>query len=260
MITSIHNPKIQRIRDLLAHSRSRTEQNAFVLEGIRLVEEAAQFGSTFDTLFYSSQLNPRGLELIEKLNSDGVMIEELDTDLMNRISATETSQGIIAIVSNHKPFVPSNFDSSLVLDSIRDPGNLGTILRTASAAGVQVVFLSQDCVDNLSPKVLRAAMGAHFHIPVITKNWFEIASELTTQSTKPNIYLSDVQCGTSLWECDFRPPTTIIISNEANGASSEAQELANDKVHIPMPGGFESLNASIAAAVLLFEVVRQRKS
>ncbi len=260
MITSIHNPKIQRIRDLLAHSRSRTEQNAFVLEGIRLVEEAAQFGSTFDTLFHSSQLNPRGLELIEKLNSVGVMIEELDTDLMNRISATETSQGIMAIVSNHKPFVPSNFDSSLVLDSIRDPGNLGTILRTASAAGVQVVFLTPDCADYLSPKVLRAAMGAHFHIPVITKNWLEIASELTTQSTKPNIYLSDVQCGNSLWECDFRPPTTIIISNEANGASSEAQELANDKVHIPMPGGFESLNASIAAAVLLFEVVRQRKS
>ncbi len=260
MITSIHNPKIQRVRDLLAHSRFRTEQNAFVLEGIRLVEEASHTGSHVETIFFSSHLNPRGMELVKKLNSNGIAVEELEPNLLNRVSATENSQGIIAIVAKQTSSLPSQFDFALILDSIRDPGNLGTILRTACAAGVQVVFLSPDCADHLSPKVLRAAMGAHFHIPVIAKDWQEITAELSKLTPKPVVYLSDVQDGAPLWKCDFLSPTAIIISNEATGATPTAKELASHKVHIPMPGGFESLNASIAAAVLLFEVVRQRKS
>ena len=135
---------------------------------------------------------------------------------------------------------------------------MGTILRTACAAGVNAVFLSPNCVDVYSPKVLRSAMGAHFKLPMIDSSWPLMKTEISDRSPVPAIYLADVRQGEPLWKCDLTLPIALIISSEATGASPEAIELATHKIHIPMPGGFESLNASIAAAILLFEVVRQR--
>jgi TrmH family RNA methyltransferase len=258
MITSIQNPKIQRIRDLLAHSRSRSEQKAFVIEGIRLVEEAVQSGVKPEIFYYSSQLNPRGMKLIEEMRSAGIQIEEIESSLMNRLSDTESSQGILAVLPESRAVLPEKLDFFLILDSIKDPGNMGTILRTACAAGVNAVFLSPNCVDIYSPKVLRSAMGAHFKLPMIEINWSLMKTEISSRSIEPEIYLADVRQGKPLWKCDLTLPIALIISSEATGASPEAIEIASHKIHIPMPGGFESLNASIAAAVLLFEVVRQR--
>jgi len=260
MITSIQNPKIQRIRDLLVHSRSRSEQKAFVIEGIRLVEEAVQSGVKLESLYYSSQINQRGMALIEKMRLAGFLTEEVESSLLNRLSDTETSQGILAVMPEQKASLPDALDFTLILDSIRDPGNMGTILRTACAAGVKAVFISPECVDIYSPKVLRSAMGAHFHIPILEKNWQMIKSDIYGRSVDPVIYLADVCQGEPLWKCDLTLPVGLIISSEASGASAEAIAFADHKIHIPMPGGFESLNASIAAAILLFEVVRQRSN
>jgi RNA methyltransferase, TrmH family len=258
MITSIHNPKIQRIRDLLSHSSSRAEQKAFVVEGIRLVEEVIQAGVKPECVYISSQLNQRGMALIEKLRTSSTPVEEVEDNLLNRLSDTETSQGILAVLPEMQPSLPKTIDFVLILDSIRDPGNLGAILRTACAAGAQAILLSPECVDQYSPKVLRSAMGAHFHIPILKSSWEEIKKILTQEEAPFRIYLSDVREGDPLWRCDLSRPTAIIISNEATGATPAAQTLATDRIHIPMPGGFESLNASIAASILLFEVVRQR--
>jgi RNA methyltransferase, TrmH family len=258
MITSAQNPKIQRIRDLLAHSRSRSEQKAFVIEGIRLVEEAIQSGVKPEIFYYTSQLNSRGMELIEKMRSYGIPIEEVESSLMNRLSDTESSQGILAVIPESRVVLPEKLDFILILDSIKDPGNMGTILRTACAAGVDSVFLSPNCVDVYSPKVLRSAMGAHFKLPMIEISWPLMKKEISSWNFEPEIYLADVRQGKPLWNCDMTLPIVLIISSEATGASPEAIEIASHKIHIPMPGGFESLNASIAAAVLLFEVVRQR--
>ncbi len=258
MITSTQNPKIQRIRDLLAHSRSRSEQKAFVIEGIRLVEEAVQSGVKPEIFYYSSQINPRGMDLIEKVRFAGIPIEEIESSLMNRLSDTERSQGILAVIPEKHVVLPETLDFILVLDSIKDPGNMGTILRTACAAGVNAVFLSPKCVDIYSPKVLRSAMGAHFKLPMVEINWHLMKTEISSGSIEPEIYLADVRQGEPLWKCDLTLPIALIISSEATGASPEAVEIASQKIHIPMPGGFESLNASMAAAVLLFEVVRQR--
>jgi RNA methyltransferase, TrmH family len=260
MITSTQNPKIQRIRDLLAHSRSRSEQKAFVIEGIRLVEEAIRSGAKPESIYYSSQVNPRGMELIEKMLSAGIPIEEVETSLMNRLSDTESSQGILAVIPESRAVRPGKLDFILILDSIKDPGNMGTILRTACAAGVNAVLLSPNCVDVYSPKVLRSAMGAHFKLPMIDINWPLMKLEISSLRPTLTIYLADVREGKPLWKCDLTLPIALIISSEATGASPEATEIASHKIHIPMPGGFESLNASIAAAVLLFEVVRQRTS
>jgi RNA methyltransferase, TrmH family len=258
MITSNQNPKIQRIRDLLAHSRSRSEQKAFVIEGIRLVEEAIQSGAKPESFYYSSQVNPRGKELIEKMRSAGIPIEEVESSLMNRLSDTESSQGVLAVIPEKQAFIPEKLDFILVLDSIKDPGNMGTIIRTACAAGVNAIFLSPNCVDVYSPKVLRSAMGAHFRLPMIERSWPLMKTEISSLRPSPAIYLADVRQGKPLWESDLTLPIALIISSEATGASPEAIEIASHKIHIPMPGGFESLNASIAAAILLFEVVRQR--
>jgi|WetSurMetagenome_2_1015567.scaffolds.fasta_scaffold17091_2 RNA methyltransferase, TrmH family len=258
MITSTQNPKIQRIRDLLAHSRSRSEQKAFVIEGIRLVEEAVQSGVKPEIFYYSSQLNPRGMELIEKMRSAGIPNEEIDSSLMNRLSDTESSQGILAVIPESRAVLPDTLDFILILDSIKDPGNMGTILRTACAAGVNAVFLSPNCVDVYSPKVMRSAMGAHFKLPMIDSSWPLMKTEISSRIPVPAIFLADVRQGEPLWKCDLTFPIALIISSEATGASPEAIEIASHKIHIPMPGGFESLNASIAAAIILFEVVRQR--
>jgi TrmH family RNA methyltransferase len=253
MITSIQNPKIQRIRDLLAHSRSRSEQKAFVIEGFRMVKEAVKSGVKPEILYYSSQLNPRGMKLIEEMRSEGIPIEEIENSLMNRLSDTESSQGILAVLPEFRAVLPEKLDFFLILDSIKDPGNMGTILRTACAAGVNAVFLSP-----YSPKVLRSAMGAHFKLLMIECSWPLMKTEISSRSIEPSIYLADVRHGEPLWKCDLTLPIALIISSEATGASPEAIEIASHKIHIPMPGGFESLNAAIAAAVLLFEVVRQR--
>ena len=258
MITSIQNPKIQQVRELLAHSRARREQGAYVIEGIRLLEEAWQAGIQPSGVFFSADLNPRGMVLVEEMRLAGFVTEEVEFSLLKRVSDTEHSQGLLAVLPYRAVDLPLNANFCLILDAIRDPGNMGTILRTACAAGVQSVHLSSDCADIFSPKVLRSAMGAHFHLPIATKSWGEIQEYLNHSPEPPAIFLSDVREGQSLWQCSFTEPTALIISNEGAGASDEARTLTTHVVHIPMPGGFESLNASIAAAILLFEVVRQR--
>ena len=222
------------------------------------MEEAVLSGVIPESIYYSSQLNPRGMELIEKMRAAGIPIEEVESSLMDRLSDTESSQGILAVITETRAALPEKLDFILILDSIKDPGNMGTILRTACAAGVNAVFLSPNCVDVYSPKVLRSAMGAHFKLPMIDSSWPLMKTKISDRSPVTAIYLADVRQGEPLWKCDLTLPIALIISSEATGASPEAIELATHKIHIPMPGGFESLNASIAAAILLFEVVRQR--
>jgi len=258
MITSIHNPRIQLIRDLLASSKERTARQLFVIEGIRLIEEAWQKNFKPEIVFYTNELNPRGMDMIQNMTSSGTAIEEVDPILLKRISGTENPQGILAVMPMTRIDIQASPDFFLILDSIRDPGNLGTILRTACAAGVQAVLLSEDCADHFSPKVVRSAMGAHFHLPIFSMNWENIQATLLNYIEKHAIYLSDVNEGRSLWHCDLSGSAALIISNEATGASPQAAQLAGQTIHIPMPGNFESLNASIAAGILLFEVVRQR--
>ena len=131
-----------------------------------------------------------------------------------------------------------------------------TLIRTAIAAGVQAVLLPPETTDAFAPKVVRAGMGAHFQLPIQTMDWDEI--EKVCKSSNLQVFLADMD-GESCWETDFREPSGLIVGGESEGASESARKLAKNNVRIPMPGEFESLNASIAGAVLMFEIVRQRK-
>jgi TrmH family RNA methyltransferase len=142
----------------------------------------------------------------------------------------------------------------LIPDQIRDPGNLGTLLRTAAAAGVQAVFIPPETTDPFAPKVVRAGMGAHFRLPILSLSW----DQLQVQVDGMSVYLSDAEGEKPCWEVDFTRPTALVIGGEADGASVEVRQLAAEMIRIPMPGHMESLNAGVAGAVLLYEVIRQR--
>ena len=253
VITSSQNPRIKQVRALLGRAKERREQNAFVVEGVRLVEEAETRAWTFRFVLYDQSLSERGSSLVEHLLSRGIDVEEVSDHLMKSLSDTETPQGILAVLEfNHLP-IPTSPNFLLIPDQIRDPGNLGTLLRTAAAAGVQAVFLPPEATDAFAPKVLRSGMGAHFRLAIQSMKWERIRRE-----TKDlQVYLADMEA-TSCWETDLRQPVALIVGNEAEGASEEARELATQKISVPMPGEMESLNASVAGSVLMFEVVRQR--
>jgi len=256
MITSPHNPKIQLVRALLGRPRDRREEAAFVVEGVRLVEEALSAGWTLRFALHGPGLAGRGKALLRSLAAAGVDLEPVTENLMQSISETETPQGVLAVVENKPLPPPESPDFVLVPDAIRDPGNLGTLLRTAAAAGVQVVFLPPETADAFAPKVVRAGMGAHFRLPIAALGW----DELRTRLKGLQIYLAEMEASTSCWQADFRRPLALIVGGEAEGASRQAIELADEQVHIPMPGRVESLNAAVAGAILMFEVVRQRRS
>jgi len=256
IISSKHNPKIKWVCSLQTSSRSRRKENLFVVEGIRLVEEALGANWNIVSILYTEDLNQRGKKLIKEFVNRNILVNSVTTKIMQTVSDTETPQGILAVLEWKKTKLCEPLDFIMLVDCIRDPGNLGTMIRTAEAAGVQAMFTTPGTVDFLSPKVLRAAMGGHFHIPIASLDleWIkELSSDL-------HFYLASVNEGVPYTNVDFRQPIAIIIGGEAEGASSDAYQLAEERIRIPMIGKTESLNAAIAAGILLFEVVRQRKS
>lgn len=241
----------------MGRAKERREAGMFVVEGVRLVEEAVKGGWRLETILFDESLSERGKSQVSSLKSKGVEVEEISTDLMKSLSETETPQGILAILQFYELPIPNNSNFVLIPDQIRDPGNLGTLLRSAAATGVQAVLLPPETTDAFAPKVLRAGMGAHFRVPIRVMEWEEI--EQMSKSANLQMLLADMN-GSSCWETDLRQPLALIVGGEAEGASQQARKLTTQKISIPMVGNIESLNAGVAGSVLMFEVVRQRKT
>lgn len=258
MITSRKNPRIQQIRTLLSKKNERQSSGQCVLEGTRLLEEACQADWQPLFGFFTQPLTQRNQTLLQMLQSAGAALEEVPADLLSYMADTANPQGLVVVFQQRALAVPENPTFVLVLDAIRDPGNLGTILRSAAAAGVDLILLSEDCVDPYSPKVMRSAMGAHFHLPLQRLPLTEIIH--TCQQQHLQLFVADSNAGTSCWQQEYRSPTALVIGNEANGPSPLFHDHPVSYTKIPMPGGFESLNAAVAAGILLFEVTRQRTS
>jgi TrmH family RNA methyltransferase len=257
MISSSQNPKIKLARALTGRPKERREAGAFLAEGVRLVEEAYAANWPFRFVLYSDEISERGKKLVEKLEEKKIEAEKVESVLLQSLSETETSQGLLAVLNDFRIPIPESPNFILIPDSIRDPGNLGALLRSADAAGVQAVLIPPETTDAFAPKVLRAGMGAHFRLPMHTMNWDEINQVSKSASLK--VFLADMN-GQSCWETDFRPPLALIIGGEAEGASEPARKFANAFVKIPMAGNIESLNAAAAGSVLMFEVMRQRRN
>jgi len=255
ILTSTKNPHIQRIRKLQSSARARRKEESFVVEGVRLAEEALTSGWQPKIVLFTDDLNEHGQRIADSLRETGTEVLAVASHVMQAASDTQTPQGILAVMSIPQWELPPAPTFLLIPDGMRDPGNLGTLLRTALAAGIEAVILPPGNVDAFSPKVVRAGMGAHFKLPIILMDWDAIEERLAEIS----IFLADSDGGVSHFEAGFDAPLALIIGAEATGAGEHAQSLATNLVHIPMPGKAESLNAAIAGSILIFEVVRQRQ-
>lgn len=255
MITSIENEKIKQAR-ALTHKKGRAATGQLLLEGARLIHEAARAELAPTMVFYERaafDTDARIRALVIAFQKQTRQVYETNATVMRALSDTETPQGIVAVFSLPVLPPPPAPALTLILDRIRDPGNLGTILRTAWAANTNLVLLAPETADAFNPKVVRAGMGAHFHLALIPASWNEITERL--QNT-PRIYLSDAAGELAYTRADWTPPMALIVSNEAEGASATARQLATATLQIPMRGAMDSLNAAVAAGILLYEFLR----
>lgn len=257
MITSTSNPQIKRLLQLQKKSKARTEENLFVVEGLRMFAEVPR--ERVEKVYISETLfNRKKLEL----NLQNFPVEILSDSVFQHVSDTKTPQGILCVIKQEKYLLKDLLSVAnphfVVLDNLQDPGNLGTIVRTAEGAGVDAVFMSRDCVDIYNPKTIRSTMGSIYRMPTI---YIEDIQILLEEFRKKGIrsYAAHLEGKRSYEEENYCSGTAILIGNEGNGLRQEVAEKADAWVQIPMQGKVESLNAAIAAAVLMFEVSRQRR-
>jgi len=256
VITSTHNPLVQRIRGLQSRRRDREREGRFVLEGVRLLEEAIAADVAIEQVLFVADLDARALAALESAERAGAQRVSVSPAVLHACADTETPAGLLAIASLPRRPTPAAPTAVLVLDGIADPGNVGTLLRTAAAAGLDAVYLATGTADAFSPKVVRSAMGAHFHLPLVSLAWDQLPPELAAL----RLWVADVDRGPTYDSVDWRAPAGLVIGAEAAGPSVAARAAGHSAVHIPMPGGFESLNAAVAGSILMFELVRQRRA
>ncbi|SHE91467.1 TrmH family RNA methyltransferase [Caloramator proteoclasticus] len=237
----------------LKQKKYRELENKFLAEGIRFVEEAILEGLV-DHIFYSSQIYE--LKGNERVLDNNIPKYEVDEKTINELTNTTTPQSVVAVVNKPNVKLKNDLNFVVLVDRVQDPGNLGTIIRTCDAANVDAVYIVKGTVDVYNDKTLRSTMGSIFHLPIVYFDSFkEAAEDLYIRGF--NIYASTLD-GENVYKTDFKGKTAIVIGNEANGMSKEDIMLCNKKIKIPMLGRAESLNASIAAAIIIYEVVRQR--
>lgn len=243
-ITSLKNPKVAAWK-ALKDRKGRRESGCFLVEGRKMVEEA--LSSAFDV---ETVLVQEGMELPDGLT---MPVYELPAHVLAAVCDTKTPQGIAAVVRMKEQSALGKH--IVVLDGVQDPGNVGTIIRTADAAGLNGVLLSNQCADVFSPKVLRATMGSIFRMNLRTTD--DLPGELTKLREKGYSILSSQLDGTPFYERqDVAERFALIIGNEGNGVSEQVQQTATHRVRLPMRGGAESLNAAIAAAIMMYELMR----
>jgi TrmH family RNA methyltransferase len=256
LITSAHNPRLRRVRGLLEHKKQREEERAFVVEGVRLAEEGLAAGWTPELVLFTAGLSERGRAAVEGFAQRGAEALEIEPRLMDSLAGTATPQGLLAVFAQPPAALPERLDFVLVADGLRDPGNLGMILRSAAAAGAQAALLAPSTTDAFAPKVVRAGMGAHFRLPALHLGWDAIRAACAGLE----VFLAETGGGETCWDVDLRRPLALLVGGEAAGAGPQALALRGRGITIPMPGRSESLNAAAAASILLFEVVRQRRA
>ena len=255
MITTTQNKQIKQIIKLKKSARERRKQELFLVEGIRMFTEIPE---EYLYKVYASE---------DFYNEHRVIFEHMDVELvspqvMKEISDTMTPQGVFALVKMMKYSLEDLLEQEkplfLVLENLQDPGNMGTILRTAEAAAVTGIIMSSDCVDVYNPKVIRSTMGSIFRVPFV---YVENVTDVIRQMKEHGIrtYATHLEGELAYDEPDYRTPSAFFVGNEGNGLRDQVAELADIYIKIPMAGQVESLNAAIAATVVMFEAGRQRR-
>lgn len=259
-ITSAQNAAYKQAVKLQT-SREARKAGVFTAEGLRSVDEVLSSGWEIESLWLEDEFCDQNKGYIRTLDSLSCPVYRVSRSLFKRLGDTENPQGILAIVRRKKWDVKAVLSKEdplfVILEDLQDPGNVGTILRTADAAGAAAVFTSKGTADLYSPKVVRSSMGSLLHLPVIS---FPGIEELAPILQKKGVRLiaAHLKGEKAPWETDLSGAVAILIGNEGAGLSQTAAQAADSLVKIPMPGQAESLNAAIAAGMILYESIRQR--
>lgn len=252
-IQSGENPFFKELLKLTGAARARSKAGRTLLDGAHLLAAYLDSGLVPQHILINSA-SMRDGEIAALLERAGpVPVTQLDDKLFAGLSELKTTTGILAQIAI--PQVPLSAGGfALLLEDVQDPGNLGSMLRSAAAAGCDAVYLSQGCADAWSPKVLRAAMGGHFVLRIHTHS--DLLAVAKNYAGK--LFATSLQATRSLYECDLRGDIAFMVGNEGAGLSDALMQFATHQITIPMPGKVESLNAAAACAICLFEAVRQR--
>jgi len=255
LIRSRDNPRFKVLRELATSTRERRKAGLALLDGMHLIAAYRASSGVPEQLILSESgaANAEAARLAAGASSQGVLV--LADALFNDIAQVATPTGIIALIRTPNPGpLPATIESCVMLDNIQDAGNLGSILRSAAAAGICTMLLSQGCAFAWSPKVLRAGMGAHFSLDIFDN--VDLAAAVGRLSGR--LICASGHAQKSLYQADLRGPLAWVFGNEGAGVSAELSAAAAEQLRIPMPGKTESLNVAAAAAICLFEQVRQR--
>ncbi len=259
-ITSKDNELIKHIRKL-KDKKYRDESNEYVVEGVKLVEEAVKENAKIKQIIVCEDTT-RTYEIPTHIMLEIAKYEciSVSDKIFNIITQVTNPQGIMAIIEKNAQDAQIDYsqDIIVVLDDVQDPGNLGTILRTVDSIGLNQIIVSKGTADAFNSKVVRSTMGAIFRIKIIeVENLAQAIKEMRKHHFK--LMVTSLQTKNSIYDIDFYKKI-IVIGNEANGVSKEIQDMADEKAKIPMLGRTESLNASVAAGVVMYEYVRQKLS
>ncbi len=245
----------------LRERRARERERAFLVEGPRVIADAMDAGFVPHTLFWSpARSGALETALVRRAEHFGARVVPISEQVLEYVAETVTPQAVLAIFPF--PEVPLVLPSDeqalfLIVDRVQDPGNLGTLLRSALGAGAHAVFLSPGTVDAYNPKVVRAAAGAHFRLPIRSVELSELAR---WAASVEQFVVADPRATLPYDAVDWTVASALVIGSEAHGIAAEVSQLATRSVAIPLRGGLESLNAAVAGSVILFEAARQRRS
>lgn len=260
VISSLQNSYIKSASSL-KQKKYREKEGLFLAEGVRIIEDIVQVGGKIRAVFYDIEaVNERIEALLASLDASVRKIA-VTSAVYRKIQSTEESQGIIAIAEQKKWTLDDIADGLVhlaVLDRVQDPGNIGTIIRTAEAAGWDGVLVLRGSADVYSPKVVRSTMGTMLHLPVV---WGLSEAELAEflQEQKIRLYATSVERSKTYDACDFTQSAAVVFGNEGAGVSESLLACADERIHIPIFGRVESLNVAAAAAVICFEGARQKQ-
>lgn len=264
MISSTTNKQVKYVNSLVKKAKARREEDLFVAEGLRMCSEIPKDRIRSLYVSESFQKNPE----CAKLTAGVRHVEVVTDEVFKALSDTQTPQGILALVKQYhytldevaktasEGGIPAHL---MILERLQDPGNLGTIIRAGEGAGVTGILMDKDTADIYNPKVIRSTMGSILRVPFVYTD--DLKGALDSLKRKGiHLYAAHLKGKNSYDKEDYKGDTGFLIGNEGNGLSDEIADMADTYIRIPMAGCVESLNAAVAASVLMFETARQRRN
>lgn len=260
-ITSMKNPMIKEVKSLY-RKKERMKSKTFIIEGIKIIEEAIDHNYPMKSIIYTDRLmnTKGGPEFLEAIRDRDELIYVGD-NIFKEISDTENPQGVLAIArfqfTDLQGLREMKNPSLIFLDRLQDPGNMGTIIRTADSFNIDGIIITDGSVDPYNPKVVRATMGSIFRMPIYyIEDSVRGLNDLRDNGLR--ILSTSLEGSLPIYDIDYKDGFILVIGNESTGVSGDIYELSDELIRIPMPGKAESLNAGVAASIIMYEAMKQR--